>query len=116
MLCRSAHTRVKTGLDKLAEAGFLFRDSAGLYWFAAGCKAPEGCRIPLWALNQQTSNLAGPRVYVAKAMPDDDTPESFTKQGSRFDYLRHPSRRGDRLYYSDGRVTDLDGRPIEAFA
>lgn len=25
---------------------------------------------------------------------------------------QHPSRRGDRLYYPDGRVTDLSGTPI----
>ena len=25
---------------------------------------------------------------------------------------QHPSRRGDRLYYADGRVTDLHGTPI----
>lgn len=25
---------------------------------------------------------------------------------------QHPSRRGDRLYYADGRVTDLQGHPL----
>lgn len=27
---------------------------------------------------------------------------------------QYPSRRGDRLYYADGRVTDLQGRPLQA--
>lgn len=26
---------------------------------------------------------------------------------------QHPSRRGNRLYYPDGRVTDLAGNPLE---
>lgn len=32
------------------------------------------------------------------------------------EHLQHPSRRGNRLYYRDGRVTDMAGNPIEVGA
>ena len=115
-LCRAAKTNVRGALVKLAEGGYLLRDHEPTFWFAAGCKSPEGCVVPLWALAVKGPGIAGPREIVARAMPRDTMQETFSKHGSRFDFLRHPSRMGDRLHHHDGRVTDLDGKPIEPTA
>lgn len=37
-------------------------------------------------------------------------------RGDGLEFAQHPSRRGNRLYYRDGRVTDLDGNRIEVSA
>lgn len=48
----------------------------------------------------------------ARSMTEaDKAPAPVRSDGMEF--TRHPSRRGNRLYYRDGRVTDMDGNPIE---
>lgn len=44
-------------------------------------------------------------VYVPAKASDASRP-------GRDDALLCPSRRGNRLYYRDGRVTDMEGRPL----
>lgn len=51
----------------------------------------------------------------ARSMSDaDKRPTPVRRDG--MDFAQWPSRRGDRLYYRDGRVTDMDGNRIEVRA
>lgn len=114
-LCREYHSSVREGLDKLAEHGFLRTSLEGAfqpkYWFSTECRVPMGCQAPGAALPAGTER-AGARKHVNAVMPIDTTPLHKPMNGERFEFAKHPSRRGDRLHYRDGRVTDLDGRPI----
>lgn len=47
--------------------------------------------------------------------PDTPLPRVALRAGA-FDFAGHPSRRGDRLVWRDGRVTDLQGRALETAA
>ena len=113
-LCRDAHANCRSALDRLVADGALLRNGGRRYWFEAGCKAPDGCRLPASAESFQGTGFALPRQCGAMSMPPDDAPSRFTKQGHRFDFIRCPSRIGNRLHHHDGRITDLDGEPIEA--
>lgn len=51
----------------------------------------------------------------ARSMTEaDKAPPPVRRDGLEFH--QHPSRRGNRLYYRDGRVTDLEGNPLEVTA
>lgn len=51
----------------------------------------------------------------ARSMTEaDKLPPPMRRDGQ--EHLQHPSRRGNRLYYRDGRVTDLAGNPLEVSA
>jgi hypothetical protein len=51
----------------------------------------------------------------ARGMTDaDKRPPPVRRDG--MDFAQWPSRRGNRLYYRDGRVTDMDGNPLQVSA
>jgi hypothetical protein len=51
----------------------------------------------------------------ARSMSDaDKRPPPVRREG--MDFAQWPSRRGNRLYYRDGRVTDMDGNRLEVEA
>lgn len=109
------HESVRPALDRLASGGFLRLASEGgwqqRYWWSTACKVPFGCEAPGTPL-AAGAERAAVRTIVPAAMPDDRTPLMRPMGGPAFDFLQHPSRRGNRLVYRDGRVTDMEGKPL----
>lgn len=114
-ICREHHSHLRAGLERLAEEGYLRRASGGTqiharYWWTSECRIPGGCFAP-GAAQPAGVELATARRHVNAVMPIDRTPLMAPMGGPAFDFAQHPSRRGDRLHYRDGRVTDLKGNP-----
>lgn len=114
-ILRRYHGQVRHVLDKLCEGGYLRRSTEGggftpHFWHSEKCKVPRGCSAPC-ALPAGTEK-AGGRRFVNSLMPTDTTPLHEPMGGPAFDFRQWPSRRGDRLFYQDGRITDLEGRTV----
>jgi hypothetical protein len=113
-----AHSKLTTIVFNLVQGGYLTTDGAGrlqaTFWFGQHCKLPEGeGDMPRYA-RPVDSSRAAPRGPGPAG--NFDAPEYRSLRPDAYDYLKHPSRRGDRLYYRDGRVTDLQGNPIDGAA
>ena len=111
---RMHHGVLREGLNRLVTAGYLRTDSSArhhrTFWFSASCKTPPGVEVATPHIDNGAA-LATSRQFANSMMPKDTAPLfKQSKAGAEFDFERCPSRRGDRLYFRDGRVTDLDGR------
>ena len=113
--CNDFHEALGPGLDLMAEAGFLNAQKVApgrtVYWFAADCCVPRGVLPPDAMESKGEYARAGCRMHVPSAMPN-EAPEP-AKAPPRDEWRAKPSRRGNRLYYRDGRVTDLQGNELE---
>lgn len=108
-IAREYRGQVKAGLDKLCDDGYLRRTNEGgsfqpRYWFSDTCRVPRGCMVPTPGAAKATS-----RAINNVRMPIDTTPLMRPMAGPAFDFQEHPSRRGNRLVYRSGLITDLDG-------
>lgn len=114
-ILRTYHETAKGGLEQLARTGYLRMANESRfqtrYWWSTACKVPYGCQPPGQPLATGTEKAAL-RAHVNAVMPNDTTPLMQPMSGPAFDFLKCPSRRGDRLVYRDGRVTDLEGNPL----
>lgn len=111
--CRAGHYKLFRVVGNLKQQGYLASDSPGVgqdarYWFGPSCKLPYGEEHPGYppVLSVCTdTSIATPRdttQFAARELP----PAPIRRGG--LDYLKCPSRRGDLLYYRDGRVTRLN--------
>lgn len=109
MNCR----KVGEALYRLSVLGYLASDRAAhpRYSVAARCKVPEGRERPAWLAEAVIE--AGVSAPFVPCPPDKPIEQVALRSGA-FDYAARPSRRGNRLVYRDGRVTDLQGNPLEA--
>ena len=120
-ILRRYHGQVRHALDKLSEEGYLRRSvrCGGFtphFWVSEACRVPSGRAAPLSAAPEKAAPEkappAGGRKFVNSLMPTDTTPLHEPMGGPAFDFRQWPSRRGNRLHFRDGRITDLEGRPV----
>lgn len=101
-------------LEWLRGDGFLRRLPAEAgricYGVDAECKAPAGMTNPEALPVGELPIKAGPRTFVATQLPVMAQPSHLAPGREVWD--TYPSRRGSRLYFKDGRITDLEGNPI----
>lgn len=57
-------------------------------------------------------SIATPRTFVPAGVLSTGPLDRVPDRPGSSDFARCPSRRGDRLYHRDGRVTDLDGNEV----
>lgn len=103
-----AGRRVLAAFEGRFEVGTPANDEHGESLWETG----HHCR-PIDLANERDRGL----LTTSKKRPtsEADLHPCTTRPGSE-DFRQHPSRRGDRLYYRDGRVTDLDGNLISGAA
>lgn len=108
--CRRAHDTALRALIRLCDRGHLVHDSAALtlrrYWWGATCLLPAGEVDLPRHLTAADATRALPRTAIdpaASVWRDIATP----MRAGGMDFRAHPSRRGDRLHYPDGRVVRL---------
>lgn len=91
-------------LGRLEASGFVFKD--GEYWLITR-KGKQKCQElgPLKPKNVATSRVPVPHVDLKSVL----TMPPAIRPGS-LDYQKYPSRRGNLLYYRDGRVVKLEDR------
>ncbi len=114
---REHHASLRAGLQRLVLDKFLASDVDGYYWFEAGCAVPADCEPPLRILQPNPAARAGVREHTAMAMPVAEPAPAAPQppqSADRFRFLELPSRLCDTLRWRDGRITDLQGNPIEA--
>lgn len=115
-LCCSYHEALGKALAALAEKGFLNCEKQGrgrvVFWYAADCAVPLGASLLARSGgdDDMPSIRASERTICSYLLPVDTSKTSAPPP--RNEWRSFPSRRGDRLYYRDGRVTDLAGNEI----
>lgn len=98
-------------LQRIVYRGWLETDNGSpvqRWWYGPRCIRPKG-------EDNYTRVIVGlPTVATARDTDLQDwAPERERKgRAGSTDFMQYPSRRGDRLYYRDGRITDLDGNPV----
>lgn len=103
-------------LTRLVRASYLRSDGAGrfqaVYWYAPACFVPTGAMRP--ALSGAEAPYALARSFVNVVGATDRTPlfSPVNLDAPEYDFLKCPSRHGNRLVFRDGRVTDLEGRAL----
>jgi hypothetical protein len=83
------------------------------WWIGPACRLPAGepepVRVRPTHVVASTASLRDPEAWRQDAPPD----KPLIHRPGALDSNRLPSRRGSRLYWPDGRVTTLDGAPID---
>jgi hypothetical protein len=112
-VCREHHAKLIYVLDRLVDRRHLRCDHRGKreseYWFGTTCLVPFGAD-PRTPYRDTGSAIAGPRTPVTSIALIASAGNVERADGLQF--MQLPSRRGNRLYWRDGRITDLDGNVI----
>lgn len=108
--CRKAHASCLRTLARLCALGHLVHDGTALhrraFWWGPTCLVPAGePDYPRFHTAADAARALPRTRLVAVARPLDAVALPL-RPGSQ-DYLAHPSRRGDRLFFRDGSVVPL---------
>ena len=108
--CRKAHASCLRTLGRLCTLGHLVNDGAALhcraFWWGPTCIVPAG--EPDYPRFRTAADVtrALPRTRIDPVARPLEALRLPLRPGCQ-DYLAHPSRRGNHLFYRDGRVTTL---------
>lgn len=113
--CDDEHQQLLPVLRRLVDLRYLAcndeRGNAALFWFGPHNRVPDGERRPI--VYEQRAHAVAAERFVADPTPWIEPAKPLCDRAEGLEFLQHPSRRGDRLYWRDGRITDLDGAPVE---
>lgn len=119
-LVATARIPLSQMLSTLVQQGYLSCDYTAEYinrrwWFGSNCKAPRGGESVVRAQPPEhvQAAMAKGRTAVHHASGPAEADQPLVLRPGADDHQDIPSRSGSRLFFRDGRVTDLAGNPIE---
>lgn len=108
--CERAHDSCLRALIRLCERGHLVHDGAGLphrkFWWGTTCLLPSGeAEHPRFATAADAARALPRTAFLPVTNPL--TQRATPLRSGGMDFRTCPSRRGTRLHFQDGQVTQL---------